>query len=118
MTRLRHLPDPDHLPALRDEYAHRRPALDLGKLDPPPRILLLYGSLRERSYSRLTVEEAARLLRCFGCETRVLDPSICRCPIRSGGTTTPRSPNCANIRCGRKGRSGAARNDTGRSPGS
>lgn len=40
-----------------------------------PRILLLYGSLRERSYSRLLVEEAARLLRHFGAETRIFDPT-------------------------------------------
>jgi arsenic resistance protein ArsH len=40
----------------------------------PPRILILYGSLRERSYSRLLSEEAARLLRWFGCETRTFDP--------------------------------------------
>ncbi len=40
----------------------------------PPRILLLYGSLRERSYSRLLVEEADRLLRSFGAETRIYDP--------------------------------------------
>ena len=40
----------------------------------PPRILLLYGSLRERSYSRLLVEEAARLLRSLGAETRIYDP--------------------------------------------
>ncbi|WP_454754828.1 NAD(P)H-dependent oxidoreductase [Cupriavidus basilensis] len=38
------------------------------------RILLLYGSLRERSYSRLLVEEAARILRALGAETRILDP--------------------------------------------
>lgn len=41
----------------------------------PPRILLLYGSLRERSFSRLVVEESARLLQQFGCETRIFDPS-------------------------------------------
>lgn len=75
MTRLRTLTDPDHLPALHPEYVHRSPALGLGKLDPPARILLLYGSLRERSYSRLAVEEAARLLQLFGCETRIFDPS-------------------------------------------
>lgn len=74
-TRLRTLTDPDLLPALRPEYAYHRPALGLGKLEPPPRILLLYGSLRERSYSRLVVEEAARLLQFFGCETRIFDPS-------------------------------------------
>lgn len=41
----------------------------------PPRILLLYGSLRERSYSKLLVLEAERLLQAMGCETRVFDPS-------------------------------------------
>jgi len=40
----------------------------------PPRILLLYGSLRERSYSRLLTLEAERLLNHFGAETRIFDP--------------------------------------------
>jgi arsenic resistance protein ArsH len=64
------------------------PALDGAHLPPPeparlepgtraghaPRILLLYGSLRERSYSRLLTEEAARILRRLGAETRTFDP--------------------------------------------
>ena len=87
--RLRHLDDPDHLPALRPEYAHRRPALGLGEMDPPPRVLLLYGSLRERSYSRLAVEEAARLLRHFGCETRIFDPSDLPLPDQVKGDDHP-----------------------------
>ena len=74
-TRLRILSEPEHLPALNLDYVHSRPALGLGDFDPPPRFLLLYGSLRERSYSRLVVEEAARLLQFFGCETRIFDPS-------------------------------------------
>ena len=37
----------------------------------PPRVLLLYGSLRERSYSRFLTLEAERLLSHFGCETRI-----------------------------------------------
>lgn len=41
----------------------------------PVKILLLYGSLRERSFSRLVVEESARILQTFGCETRIFDPS-------------------------------------------
>lgn len=41
----------------------------------PPRILLLYGSLRERALSRLVVEECARILECFGCETRIFNPA-------------------------------------------
>lgn len=39
-----------------------------------PRILLLYGSLRARSFSRLLVEESARLLQAMGAETRVFNP--------------------------------------------
>ncbi|KVN25073.1 NADPH-dependent FMN reductase [Burkholderia pyrrocinia] len=41
----------------------------------PPRFLLLYGSLRERSFSRLLIEEAARLLTAMGAEVRVFNPS-------------------------------------------
>ena len=41
----------------------------------PPRILLLYGSLRERSFSELLTLEAERLLRAMGCETRIYDPA-------------------------------------------
>jgi len=41
----------------------------------PPRILLLYGSLRQRSFSRLVVEEAARLLQAMGAETRIFNPA-------------------------------------------
>jgi arsenic resistance protein ArsH len=72
---LRALPDPDHLPALDPRFAYARPATGLGADDPPPRILLLYGSLRPRSFSRLATEEAARLLRFFGAQTRIFDPS-------------------------------------------
>ncbi|WP_158043638.1 arsenical resistance protein ArsH [Skermanella pratensis] len=70
-------PPPDTLPALKPELL-RQP--DPARLEPaarmthPPRILLLYGSLRERSYSRLLVEEADRLLQAMGAETRVFDP--------------------------------------------
>lgn len=40
-----------------------------------PRILILYGSLRSRSYSRFLAMEAARLLQAFGAEVRVFNPS-------------------------------------------
>jgi arsenical resistance protein ArsH len=40
-----------------------------------PRIALLYGSLRPRSFSRLLTEEAARLLEVMGAETRIFNPS-------------------------------------------
>ncbi|WP_426113334.1 arsenical resistance protein ArsH [Massilia sp. PWRC2] len=55
-----------------------RPVLDklapLGDLTHPPRILLLYGSLRERSFSRFLTEEAARILEQFGAEVKMFDP--------------------------------------------
>ena len=71
-------PDDRSLPALQAELL--APA-DFARLEPvvrathPPRILLLYGSLRERSYSRLLIEEAERLLLAMGAETRIFDPS-------------------------------------------
>ena len=40
----------------------------------PPRILLLYGSLRERSFSRFLTEEAARILQHLGAETKTFNP--------------------------------------------
>ena len=86
---LRTLSDPHHLPALDRRYALERPALGLGAGDPPPRILLLYGSLRERSYSRLCIEEAARLLQFFGCETRIFDPSTLPLPDQVIGDDHP-----------------------------
>ncbi|WP_445192814.1 arsenical resistance protein ArsH [Sphingomonas sp. Tas61C01] len=86
---LRQLSDPDNLPALDRRYAIDRPALGLGVDDPPPRILLLYGSLRERSFSRLCVEEAARLLQFFGCVTRIYDPSALPLPDQVAGDDHP-----------------------------
>ena len=45
-----------------------------GELSHPPRILLMYGSLRERSFSRFLTYEAARILEHFGAEVKVFDP--------------------------------------------
>ena len=76
MPRECELPNPE-VPQL-DAHAFDLP--DMQRLLPavrashPPRILLLYGSLRDRSYSRLLTEEAARLLQHMGAETRVFDP--------------------------------------------
>jgi arsenic resistance protein ArsH len=65
------------LPNIRTE-AFERP--DRSMLGEPlrsthkPRILLLYGSVRPRSYSRFLTQEAARLLEHFGAEPCIYDP--------------------------------------------
>ncbi|MHA0319850.1 arsenical resistance protein ArsH [Sphingomonas melonis] len=86
---LRPLADPDLLPALDPAFIRTQPAMGLGSLDPAPRILLLYGSLRERSFSRLATEEAARLLQLFGAETRIFDPSTLPLPDQIAGDDHP-----------------------------
>lgn len=68
---------PDEMSQLDEASFH---PIDRAKLLEPalsshtPRILLLYGSLRQRSFSRLLTEEAARILVRFGAETRTFDP--------------------------------------------
>ncbi len=47
---------------------------EIGRSTHPPRILMLYGSLRERSYSRLLAEEGARVLEGLGAEVRWFHP--------------------------------------------
>ncbi|MBK5197318.1 MAG: NAD(P)H-dependent oxidoreductase, partial [Methyloceanibacter sp.] len=49
--------------------------LRVGSATYRPRILMLYGSLRTRSFSRFLTMEAARLLETFGAEVRVFNPS-------------------------------------------
>jgi arsenic resistance protein ArsH len=49
----------------------------------PPRVLMLYGSLRERSYSRLLAEEGARVLEGLGCEVRWFHPH--ELPVKGPG---------------------------------
>ena len=72
------LADSSDLPALRQDL-FAIPSLQgfapLGTARHAPRFLLLYGSLRERSYSRLLCLEAARLLQAMGGEVRLFDPS-------------------------------------------
>lgn len=62
-----------------DQRVLDTPSLDklqpAAEFDHPPRILLLYGSLRQRSFSRLLTFEAARILQQFGAEVRIFDPS-------------------------------------------
>ena len=67
----------EHLPALQSELLDPvaaealRPAMSVHS----PRILILYGSLREVSYSRLLAFEVRRLLEHLGCEVRLFDPA-------------------------------------------
>ncbi|MBU0584238.1 MAG: arsenical resistance protein ArsH [Alphaproteobacteria bacterium] len=52
-----------------------RALLDAPRSQHRPRVLMLYGSLRERSYSRFATEEAARILEKFGAEVRIFNPA-------------------------------------------
>ena len=75
MTTMDQIPDLPNLdPARLDLPAAERLAPADG-IDHPPRILMLYGSLRERAFSRLLTEEAARILRHFGAEVKIFDPA-------------------------------------------
>ena len=76
--------------------------LDLEQLHPaqrsthPPRILLLHGSVRQRSFSRLVNEEAARILTQFGAEPRTFDPSGLPLPD-DAGVDHPRVAELRNL---------------------
>ncbi len=88
--------DLDHL-RLPDLEALRRP-FSTHK----PRILILYGSVRQVSFSRLLAMEAKRLLEHFGAEVRVFDPSACRCrrcavTIEGEELRDPRCRNCVTF---------------------
>ncbi|WP_296222762.1 arsenical resistance protein ArsH [uncultured Sphingomonas sp.] len=89
MTRLRDLTYPNDLPALDTRAVITDLGAGMGDVQPPPRILLLYGSLRERSFSRLAVEEAARLLILFGADVRIFDPSDLPLPDQVKGDDHP-----------------------------
>ncbi|MBB5055072.1 arsenic resistance protein ArsH [Afipia massiliensis] len=87
---------------------HELPSLDLrsmsipdpellapaGKLTSKPKILLLYGSLRDRSYSRFMIGEAAKLLDTLGAETRIYNPTGLPLP----DSTSPDHPKVQELR--------------------
>ena len=84
------------LPALQPQFLDppNLARLEPGRSDHPPRILLLYGSLRPRSFSRLLVEEAERILQRLGAETRIFDPRDLPLP----DATTPDHPKVQELR--------------------
>ena len=72
-------------PWLDDPLMPNLAAAQLGEIDfgaiynaPPkthkPRVLMLYGSLRQNSYSRLLTYEAARVLTALGAEVKIFHP--------------------------------------------
>ena len=77
MRRESALADPDNLPVADPRHLRQidRDALRPAFSTHPPRILVLYGSVRPVSYSRLLAREAGRLLEYFGAEVRFFDPS-------------------------------------------
>ncbi|WP_153770006.1 arsenical resistance protein ArsH [Labrenzia sp. CE80] len=79
----------DLLPGV-DEERLLAPAM----ADHAPRVLMLYGSLRERSYSRLLTQEAARLLTMLGAEVKIFDPSGLPLPDDEG----PEHPKVQELR--------------------
>jgi len=60
----------------------------------PPRILMLYGSLRERSFSRLLTEEAARVLEHLGAEVKIFNPM----ELPMAGSVTEEHPKVLELR--------------------
>ncbi len=89
MTRLRTLTDATILPALNTAFLDSRVQSIPGFGEHKPRILLLYGSLRKRSYSRLATEEAARILEYLGAETKIFDPVDLPLPDQIQGDDHP-----------------------------
>lgn len=66
----------------------------VGDMDHPPRILLLYGSLRERSFSRFLTFEAARILEQFGADVKIFDPF----DLPMAGSVPETHPKVAELR--------------------
>ncbi len=91
MDKIASLPnsDPDQLdlPSM-DKLAQ------VGEMAHPPRILMLYGSLRERSFSRFLTEEAARILAHFGAEVKIFDPM----ELPMAGSVPEDHPKVAELR--------------------
>lgn len=78
MSNMTYLQDANLLPALDADLLEAPSSERLAVREPSlhkPRFLLLYGSVRERSFSRLLTFEAARLLEAMGGEVKIFDPT-------------------------------------------
>lgn len=88
MSRLKNVSDMSYMPALQKQFLAQEEPL-FQTYEEKPRILLLYGSLRERSMSRFAVEEAARILTYLGAETRIFNPKDLPMPDQVIGDKHP-----------------------------
>lgn len=111
MSDITYLRNPSLLPALDADLFDTPTSGRLTVREPAlhkPRFLMLYGSVRERSYSRLLTFEAARLLEAMGGEVKIFARPVCRYRTASQ-RPTPRCRNCANSPNGPKEWSGLRR---------
>jgi arsenic resistance protein ArsH len=74
--RKKSLESPDAPCWIQDEVVDKITSLNYAQLPigRPPRLLILYGSLRETSFSRKLGLEFARLFEVLGCDVRVYNP--------------------------------------------
>lgn len=88
--RIRSIIDADYLPALDPAFALNRPASGLAPDSPPLRILLLYGSLRPRSFPVYALKKRRAYCSFLALKPEFLIPRICPCRTRWKMMITPR----------------------------
>ncbi|TPX68307.1 hypothetical protein CcCBS67573_g07206 [Chytriomyces confervae] len=62
----------------------------------PPKVLILYGSLRKTSFSRLLAYEYARILEDLGCDVQVFNPRGKCLPVKDD--TSDNDPKVTELR--------------------
>jgi arsenic resistance protein ArsH len=98
--------------ALKPGFVRPRPVASPGQLAPPPKVLLLRGSLPERSCSRLCVEEVARLLHLLDAELKVYDPKDLLLPSQVADPDHPGLHELRQLSLCLRGTYGAAQRGT------
>jgi arsenical resistance protein ArsH len=89
-----HIPDLPNIRAELFDSPDMAKLAQVGDMQHPPRILMLYGSLRERSFSRFLTEEAARILQHCGAEVKIFDPM----QLPMAGSVPEDHPKVAELR--------------------